>query len=311
MSDIEHHDFLEQLESVALRSPVKNESSEKQPDINAHISQLPINTVEHIFRNFLGPQDLARARSVCKTWSDVTYVAPWQRYYQTLWPQQPPSPCNDSKDWQTSFSTRMLQARSLRGRAEQDRLINHTAGVKCCKILPFAGQNGSDLLLTGSVDRTLRVWDLNLGVQLAQSQLHAGTVRCLAYDDNLLATGSSDHRIRLWSPFLIDQQESEQPEDAGTRSVNEQPVRSSQNKVFSYDIAGPRQVLPGGHTGPVASMQLTDAALISGSWDYTLKVWDRTADFECIQTLAFEDWVQGMSLRANRVLVASGMFFCC
>lgn len=50
----------------------------------------------------------------------------------------------------------------------------------------------------GSLDRTVRLWDLHYGMPVSISRPHGGTVRSVCLDQHLVASGSSDNVIRLW-----------------------------------------------------------------------------------------------------------------
>lgn len=116
-------------------------------DLPVNISQLPLNTVEHIFSSFLGPKDLARARTVCSHWNQAATGAPWEQFFKTLWPQEAARLSEDkpSAPWDSAFNSRMRLARSLRGKPEQDRLWGHSSGVKAAMLFPSA----PEILLTG------------------------------------------------------------------------------------------------------------------------------------------------------------------
>jgi WD40 repeat protein len=54
-------------------------------------------------------------------------------------------------------------------------------------------------LATGSVDHTVKVWDVATHQLLATLTGHTNNVNGLAFSpDGTLATGSADHTIRLW-----------------------------------------------------------------------------------------------------------------
>lgn len=286
---------------------------------------LPRPVLEHIFSS-LGPHELAVAANVCRTWHAAASHGRWQEFYSAFWPL-PQSFSSDPARWRQAFCQKMLASRSLRGRPITDHLVGHNSGVKVAKIVP----NASDLLLTGSVDRRLILWDLKSGTQLDASPFHAGTVRCLVFDDSLLATGSSDHRIRVWPRWREGNgdggtENEDDSEDEGVDRGNRgQLTRRQRQRIddFPFRVDGPRVVLAGGHAGPVSALQLCPTALFSGSWDYCVRVWDRTAcqdddvpgpnapnsqwpQLNCTQVLHFDDWVMDMSLKANSLYVASG-----
>lgn len=332
------NDFLVD-EELAASEPVPSPAPPvEQPREYLH---LPKNVLEHIF-TALGPRDLAIASGVSSSWHAAAVLAPWNAYYATRWPISPSISAQAvGSSWHSVFSSRMALARSFRGRPQLDRLPGHNSGVKAAQIIPE-----SNLLLTGSVDRRLSLWDLETGTHLASSALHAGTVRCLAMDTQLLATGSSDHRIRVWRP-ISDSTSNEEPGGSTLHAVGGAAGTARARRVgeFPFAVEGTRTVLAGGHAGPVSALELAPTAMFSGSWDYCVRVWDRSGTFlgtedsdissggagggagggflgegssggstegaawpnlRCVQVLHFEDWVTDMNLKAGRLLVAAG-----
>jgi len=60
----------------------------------------------------------------------------------------------------------------------------------------FASNN---ILASGSVDATIRLWDKDTGSLLRTLSGHGSTVYQVAFDsDNLLASGSFDKTVKLW-----------------------------------------------------------------------------------------------------------------
>jgi len=55
---------------------------------------------------------------------------------------------------------------------------------------------------SGSVDHTIRIWELETGRMLRILRGHTDSVRCLTFspDGQILASGSSDRTIRIWNP---------------------------------------------------------------------------------------------------------------
>ena len=58
------------------------------------------------------------------------------------------------------------------------------------------------MVASGSVDHTIRLWEIETGRMLKILRGHTDNVRCLAFspDGALLASGSTDRTIRLWNP---------------------------------------------------------------------------------------------------------------
>jgi len=56
----------------------------------------------------------------------------------------------------------------------------------------------NDLLLSGSSDKTIKVWDLSSMKLVATLEGHAGIVHCLAVQKGKLMSGSDDKAIRVW-----------------------------------------------------------------------------------------------------------------
>lgn len=241
------------------------------------IHSLPHSLLQSIF-GYLGPKDLCRVSATCKLWRslnrDVEINRVWRSFYSARWKVS-----NDVKavSWQSLYGSKMKRLKYWAGKSHQDNLYGHRAGVKCLKLLPSC-----DLLVTGSLDKTLKLWNLSAGMPLATSCSHGGTVRSVVLDPRVLISGSTDHDLRLW------------------KSIEDAPEPC---QIFDISRA-PDKVLTG-HIGPVSSLCLIDAALYSGSWDYTVRVWSRTS-WECIQILKFDDWVCSVAARGHHLLVSAG-----
>ena len=74
-------------------------------------------------------------------------------------------------------------------------LKGHKGTINCAAVAP-----GDKLLATGGTDKTIRLWDLITGQELAVLTGHEDVVRCLAFspDGKLLASASTDKTVRLW-----------------------------------------------------------------------------------------------------------------
>jgi WD40 repeat protein len=122
------------------------------------------------------------------------------------------------------------------------------------QVLSIAFTSDGKLMASGSVDKTIVLWNPATGNQLRTLKGHTGTVNSVAFspDDKQLASGSADNSIKIWD------------------------VASSREK----------QTLTG-HTLFVSSVAFsTDGRLLaSGSGDQTVKLWDLATGRE-LRTLA-------------------------
>lgn len=57
-----------------------------------------------------------------------------------------------------------------------------------------------DKIVTGSFDRTAKIWDANTGQRYHTLKGHKMEIVCLSFDPHgmLVATGSMDHTAKLW-----------------------------------------------------------------------------------------------------------------
>lgn len=64
----------------------------------------------------------------------------------------------------------------------------------------FALKTCSDKIVTGSFDRTAKIWDANTGQRYHTLKGHKMEIVCLGFDPHgmLVATGSMDHTAKLW-----------------------------------------------------------------------------------------------------------------
>jgi WD40 repeat protein len=117
-------------------------------------------------------------------------------------------------------------------------LEGHDGSVGAVALTP-----GGRHVISGSTDRTLRVWDLQRGEVLRNLTGHSDNIYAVAVtpDGRYAVSGSKDQTLRVW-----DLQEGE----------------------LLHTLEG--------HSGPIQSVALTSdgSRAVSASWDRTLKVWD-------------------------------------
>ena len=73
-----------------------------------------------------------------------------------------------------------------------DRLEGHTSSVRCLTLY-------GNKLLSGSWDRTIRVWDADTHEHLGTLEGHTSNVSCLTLYGVKLFSASGDETIRVWN----------------------------------------------------------------------------------------------------------------
>ncbi|KAJ3138501.1 SCF ubiquitin ligase complex subunit cdc4 [Physocladia obscura] len=178
------------------------------------------------------------------------------------------------------------------------KLIGHDGGV-------WALQYWGDSLVSGSTDRTVRVWDMDTGLCTHLFEGHTSTVRCLMIvppsetteypfgtngksggagfhagmepSQPLIVTGSRDASLRVWR--LPNPKSGSYHVPAGAAgSVN--PLARSN----TYNSPNPHFLhVLNGHTNSVRAIAGHGRVLVSGSYDCTVRVWD-LIEGECVYT---------------------------
>ena len=122
-----------------------------------------------------------------------------------------------------------------------EELKAHTSDVSCLQVLP------DGRIVSGSDDRTLRIWTKSAGGGWDSEVLsgHTNSVQCLqVLPDGRIVSGSRDFTLLVWTKDADDKWQSE---------------------VLS------------GHTLASQCLQvLPDGRIVSGSADHTLRIWDGT-----------------------------------
>uniref|UniRef100_A0A0M3K4G7 18S rRNA aminocarboxypropyltransferase n=1 Tax=Anisakis simplex TaxID=6269 RepID=A0A0M3K4G7_ANISI len=118
--------------------------------------------------------------------------------------------------------------------------IIHSAHENAVTCLRFDNER----IVSGSVDRTIKMWDLRSGRCLQTldwklSEGHTGVVRCLQVDAWRIVSAADDRTIKVW-------------------------------KLHS----GERLCTLHSHTDGVTCVQFNDHQIVSGSYDKTVKLWD-------------------------------------
>ncbi|KAJ2592645.1 hypothetical protein IWW49_000916 [Coemansia sp. RSA 1797] len=187
-------------------------------------------------------------------------------------------------DWRYLFQQRLeLDRHWHTGTADVHILSGHGDSVYCV-------QYDYDHIVTGSRDRTVKVWDTNTLQCLRTLSGHDASVLCLKYDNTALVTGSSDSTVIVWDWATGTPRLRLVSHAAGVLDVafNEEFIVSCSKdctiKVWRRSDGKLLRTMAG-HRGPVNAVQLHDNRIVSASGDSLIKMWDiKTGDL--IRTFA-------------------------
>ncbi|KAF8509984.1 WD40-repeat-containing domain protein [Hysterangium stoloniferum] len=167
----------------------------------------------------------------------------------------------------------------------QQVLVGHAAAI-CCLALSHDGR--LILIVSGSLDHTLRLWDPATGSSIhGPLEGHTASVICVAIspDGKFIVSGSDDHTIRLWEPATGTSVYG--PLEGHTSWVNCVAISPDGKFIVSgsgdhtlrlWDPATGSSIhgLLEGHIGSVLCVAISPDAkfIVSGSDDSTLRLWD-------------------------------------
>ncbi|KAG8987903.1 SCF ubiquitin ligase complex subunit cdc4 [Tulasnella sp. JGI-2019a] len=181
--------------------------------------------------------------------------------------------------------------------------LGHEGGVWALAICSRRCTNSSDapqrfhhdMLVSGSTDRTVRVWNLQTGQNTHVFAGHTSTVRCIALarpvwidvedttsgvnrkekwpKHTMIISGSRDETLRVWR--LPAPGESEYRWQKGEEQLTDEEMKENPYHLMVLK----------GHKGPIRAVAVHGRTIVSGSYDTTVRVWDLiTGDVKFILT---------------------------
>jgi WD40 repeat protein len=213
----------------------------------------------------------------------------WKKFYFERWgvPNLPvtlngphvPGRLPDGKTWKTFFVEREFRSKSFLGRFNVDVLRGHSDDVRAVILLASA-----NLIFTGGRDAVIRMWNMEEGFLIDTSRPLGCTIRAIAADPNLLVVGGTNAFIQCWRAV-----------DGNNNLFHISGSATDQNSEFRL----------WGHEGPVTCLALDPLRIYSGSWDMSVRIWDRS-QMKCVRKLMHSDWVWDVAPRGNTVASTAG-----
>ena len=228
-----------------MTNPINNPTNSSNPSTssavirrNSQLLELPLELVIEILTRLNG-EDNRACRLLCKQWNQILNREDvWQSLFEKHFPD---INSEKIKNFQEAYK---LYLNLTNGVCTSRTLEGHHSGIK--SIVTFDGG-----FVSGSGDKTIKIWDLKTLTCKATLEGHKGGVTSLAVSNGKLISGSEDDTIKIW--------------DLNTRTCT---------------------ATLKGHTAPVTSLAISNGRLISGSWKNTIKIWDlNTHPPTCTATL--------------------------
>lgn len=140
------------------------------------------------------------------------------------------------------------------------KLFGHTSEIMTMNVIPekispeqsTISPINENIIISGSIDKTIRIWDINTGNCIKKLVGHTATINSVVVKNNLIISGSDDTTIRIWD-------------------IN------SGECIKTLE----------GHGGRVWLIYVIDNLIFSTSWD-KLRIWDLSTGI-CLKKLRIKN----------------------
>ncbi|KAI9279098.1 WD40-repeat-containing domain protein [Sporodiniella umbellata] len=240
-------------------------STEKRIDFTAI---LPIELCSYIV-SLLNIDSLLSVPLVSRRWASLFYLDElWKvKMMENDWKLKIPEQVilsEEEQTWYYWFKQRYrLESRWNTGKVAPHYLLGHLDSVYCV-------QFDDEKVITGSRDRTIKIWDLCQYQCTYTLEGHSGSVLCLQYDENIIVSGSSDTTVIVW--------------DIKTRRIRA--------KLH-------------GHAGGVSDVAFNDRYIVSSSKDSSIRIWDRATYQPIRMIMGHRGAVNSIQIQGDLLVSAS------
>lgn len=181
------------------------------------------------------------------------------------------------------------------------KLEGHAAAVTAVTVTPDGAW-----VVSGSVDRTVKVWELATGRVLATLEGHTGRVTAVAVtpDGTRVVSGSEDSTVKVWTLETGQLETTLAGQAASVTTVGALSPRLP-HMLFNIQRGGPELQ---GHIGAVTTVAVTPDGMrvVSGSVDRTVKVWDLATGQPEATLRGHTRWVTAVAVTPDGMRLVSG-----
>jgi uncharacterized protein with WD repeat len=191
-------------------------------------------------------------------------------------------------------------------------LKGHSGSVRSVSFSPDGKR-----IVSGSWDKTLKVWDAQTGLETLTLKGHTNDVNSVSFspDGKRIVSGSYDKTLKIWDAETGQETLTLKGHSSSVTSVSFSPDGkrivngSNDNTVKVWDAETGQETLTlRGHSGPVRSVSFSPDGkrIVSGSSDRTVKVWDAQTGRERLTLKAHSSFVLSVSFSPDGKRIVSG-----
>ncbi|KAH9928096.1 WD40-repeat-containing domain protein [Fomitopsis serialis] len=157
--------------------------------------------------------------------------------------------------------------------------LNHTNAVYCLQLYTYP-DTGTQVLFTGSKDRSVREWNLATGeVTRVIEGIHDSSILSICVHNGLLASGGSDHKVAVWdltNNRLLKVIHDHMDSVLCVRFDDKKLVTCSKDRTvrtYTLPTFAPKHVLAQ-HRAAVNAVAISPLHIVSASGDRSVRLWD-------------------------------------